>query len=120
MLTIKDIYYLCQQNQAALSESGEAVIIFYSRWGIEGYITLPNGLKICWKEIKSSDSHIQIFGGKSYSVPPVVICTRGGNSDSWRPTSYPCVANNVTVTQFYYNCGEWRTDLRYYWIAIGY
>ena len=59
MLTIKDIYYLCQQNQAAHSESGEAVIIFYSRWGIEGYITLPGGILLQWGIIpKVNDSGV--------------------------------------------------------------
>ena len=114
--TLEKMFRHIYAQGMTLGEEGEDWLIEDN----EGYVTLPNGLKICWKEIKSSDSHIQIFGGRSYSVPPVVICTRGGTTDSWHPEHYPCVANNVTTTQFYYNCGEWRTGLRYYWIAIGY
>ena len=44
MLAIKDICYLYQQNQAVHSESGKVVLIFYSHWGIDGYLTLPSGL----------------------------------------------------------------------------
>ena len=106
MLTIKDIYYLCQQNQAALSESGEAVIIFYSRWGIEGYIRLPSGLLIQWGVISQDSSSA---AGYWVDVP---FNSRGSNTYYVGYLDYP-----ATVSGF-------STRIRHvdsaFWLAIGY
>ena len=73
MLAIKAIYYLCQQNQAAHSESGEVVIIFYSRWGIEGYVTLPSGVIIEWGSISYPESKDYISNVSFLKNPITVI-----------------------------------------------
>ena len=120
MLTIKDIYYLCQRDQAAHSESGEAVIIFYSRWGTEGYITLSSGILIQWGRFTRATETIYVPFTQRFSVMPTVIVARGNQENSnWGPSQREAVANVVTEDGFYFHCNE-TAGSNSQWIAIGY
>ena len=119
MLTIKDIYYLCQRNQSAHSESGEAVIIFYSRWGIEGYVTLPNGFLFEWgrKQKSANEGEITITFPKSFSAKPFI--TMAEENDMSRSAQYRgCHVIKSLGTS---SMTIWYCDGTTYidWIAIG-
>ena len=123
MLAIKDIYYLCQRDQAAHSESGEAVIIFYSRWGTEGYITLPNDFLLNFGKItsnSSSDKFMPVLFLKPYSMKVMSVLTGMEYNGIATGSGHGYIQNSsVTLTGFNVDTFA-NTTLRYtYWIAIG-
>ncbi len=116
MLTIKDIYYLCQRDQAAHSESGEAVIIFYSRWGIEGYVTLPGGILLQWGYIKNNEKNIEVTSPfyVSFSKPPIIVGGIQGEqwSTSWEHMNF----GNISKDSFFFKTTDYYS---LFWLALG-
>ena len=121
MLAIKDIYYLCQQNQAAHSESGEAVIIFYSRWDIEGYARLPSGLIIQWGIISDLGSTFRYIPF-SLPVSSSFVVTSLGKADmqNWSPYNAQLAVNCLDSQGFYIGRTENTASSYACWLAVGY
>ena len=116
MLAIKDIYYLCQRDQAAHSESGEAVIIFYSRWDIEGYLTLAGNTLVQWGYIKSNEKNIEgTFDFPiPFSKPPIIV--GGIQGDLWSTTWEHMNFGDVNKDSFYFKTTDYYS---LFWLALG-
>ena len=121
MLAIKNICYLCQQNQAVHSESGEVVIILYSRWGIEGYVTLPGGVVIEWGIAKgtssSSASWATVYFSKRFSSIPLVV-----TGLTWTSTTTDSGHGYIRqgyLTESGMQVSVTRASVELFWVAIG-